>query len=36
MVALADNKHRTMPELEQFAQLVMSLLGADPGPSPAG
>jgi DNA-binding transcriptional LysR family regulator len=36
MVALAYNKHRTMPELEQFGQLVISLLGADPGPEPAG
>jgi len=30
MVALAYNKHRTMPGLEQFARLVMSMLGADP------
>jgi DNA-binding transcriptional LysR family regulator len=36
MVALAYNEHRTMPELEQFAQLTMSLLGADPGPELAG
>jgi hypothetical protein len=27
MVALAYNKHRTMPELSQFAELVMSVLG---------
>jgi hypothetical protein len=30
MVALAYSKHRTMPELVQFAQLTTSLLGADP------
>jgi DNA-binding transcriptional LysR family regulator len=36
MVALAYNKHRTMPELEQFAQLTTSLLGAGPGPELAG
>jgi DNA-binding transcriptional LysR family regulator len=31
MVALAYNKHRTMPELGQFAELVKSVLGATPG-----
>jgi hypothetical protein len=36
MVALAYNRHRTMPELVQFAQLTTSLLGADPGPESAG
>jgi DNA-binding transcriptional LysR family regulator len=30
MVALAYNEHRTMPALAQFADLVTSLLGADP------
>jgi DNA-binding transcriptional LysR family regulator len=28
MVALAYSKHRTMPELEQFAELVTSMLGS--------
>jgi hypothetical protein len=35
MVALAYNKHRTMPELEQFASLVASTLGMEPDPGPA-
>jgi DNA-binding transcriptional LysR family regulator len=29
MVALAYNKHRTMPELEEFAKLATSMLGND-------
>ena len=37
MVALAYNKHRTMPELVQFASLVASTLGMElePAPEPA-
>jgi DNA-binding transcriptional LysR family regulator len=35
MVALAYNKHRTMPELVQFASLVASMLGMEPDPEPA-
>jgi len=34
MVALAYNKHRTMPELEQFATLVAATLGMEPAPEP--
>jgi hypothetical protein len=30
MVALAYHKHRTMPELGQFAELVKSMLTAPP------
>ena len=30
MVALAHNKHRTMPELGQFAELATSILGSKP------
>jgi len=36
MVALAYNKHRTMPELGQFAELVTSMLGSAPDPEPPG
>jgi DNA-binding transcriptional LysR family regulator len=36
MVALAYNKHRTMPELGQFADLVTSMLGSPPGPESSG
>jgi DNA-binding transcriptional LysR family regulator len=36
MVALAYNRHRTMPELVQFASLVASTLGMEPAPEPAG
>jgi DNA-binding transcriptional LysR family regulator len=38
MVALAYHKHRTMPELVQFASLVASTLGMElePAPEPAG
>ena len=36
MVALAYNKHRTMPELEQFATLVAATLGMEPAPEPTG
>jgi DNA-binding transcriptional LysR family regulator len=32
MVALAHNKHRTMPELGQFAELATAMLGSDPDP----
>lgn len=32
MVALAHNKHRTMPELAQFAELATSMLTANPDP----
>jgi DNA-binding transcriptional LysR family regulator len=34
MVALAYNKHRTMPELGQFAELVTSMLTSEPEPEP--
>ena len=34
MVALAYNRHRTMPELVQFASLVASMLGMSPDPEP--
>jgi DNA-binding transcriptional LysR family regulator len=35
MVALAYSKHRTMPELGQFAELAISMLGSEPDPEPA-
>ena len=31
MVALAYDQHRTMPELGQFAELVISILASEPG-----
>jgi DNA-binding transcriptional LysR family regulator len=34
MVALAYNRHRTMPELGQFAELATSMLGAKPATAP--
>jgi DNA-binding transcriptional LysR family regulator len=36
MVALAYNKHRTMPELTQFAELVTSMLTSQPEPEQPG
>ena len=34
MVALAYNKHRTLPELDEFAKLAMSMLGNDDSDEP--